>query len=86
MNTAKLVRWGNSVGIRLSVRDMKLANAYIGEEFTLTANDDGGFTLTPIQNPQKGWLEAFNAAAEKNQDELLLSHIENDFDKDEWQW
>lgn len=84
MSTAKLVKWGNSVGIRIPMQDVKIANAHVGEQFQITANTQGGFTLTPIKHPQAGWLEAFNAAADD--DNALIDHLESDFDKDEWTW
>lgn len=84
MHTVKLVKWGNSVGIRLSLQEVKAAKAYIGEEFKISVNAKGGFTLTPIKNMQKGWLQAFNKVADE--DEILIDHLENDFDQDEWKW
>lgn len=86
MSIAKLVKWGNSVGIRIPAQDLKIANVHVGEEFELKVNSSGVFTLTPIKNPQKGWLEAFNAIADANQDLMLINDVENDFDKDEWKW
>ncbi len=86
MNTAKLIKWGNSLGIRIPAQDIKQAKAYVGEEFTVTTNADGGFTLTPVKNPQKKWLALFNEIADKEHDNLLVNQLENDFDKDEWQW
>jgi len=86
MNTAKLVKWGNSLGIRIFTQDIKQANAYAGEEFKVIINSDGGFTLTPIKSLQKKWLELFNAAADKESEALLIDQLNNDFDKDEWQW
>jgi len=86
MSTAKLVRWGNSIGIRIPAQDLQSIDAYVGEKFEIFTNEEGGFTMIPIKNPQEGWLEAFNAAADADHDQLLIQNIENDFDKDEWQW
>lgn len=88
MSVAKLVKWGNSIGIRIPLQDIKAASAHVGEEFTITPNAKGGFSLTPIKSPQEGWLEAFNAAADAEtvHDEDLTAHIESGFDKDEWTW
>lgn len=86
MNVVTLTKWGNSVGIRLPSSELKAANAYIGEQFELSVNNKGGFVLQPIKNPQAGWTEAFNAAADAKSDAQLIPHIETDFDKDEWTW
>lgn len=86
MNTAKLVKWGNSVGIRLPAKELEAANIPVGTVFKISRTKAGGITLTPIHNPQAGWLEAFNAVAEKSDDKWLLDETMNDFDKDEWTW
>lgn len=87
MSTTQLVKWGNSVGIRLPAEDVKKAHAYVGEKFIVTANRKGGFTLTPIKGPQAGWLEAFNVIADQDHDHLLIDDkIKNKFDEDEWTW
>lgn len=85
MSTAKLVKWGNSLGIRIPAQDLKVINAYPGEEFTITAIN-GGLTLTPVKQSEQAWLNAFNAAADANDDAMLLKDAPNDFDKDEWTW
>lgn len=79
MSIAKLVKWGNSVGIRIPAQDLKMINSYVGEKFEVSVNSDGGLTLTPIKNSQEGWLEAFNVVADAGQDYLLINN-----DKDEW--
>lgn len=87
MNTAKLVKWGNSIGIRIPAKELKKMNAYLGEEFNLTAHSDGSLILTPIHKPQEQWLEAFNKIADaKNEEPLINSAIQNNFDQDEWTW
>lgn len=82
----KLLKWGNSAGICIPLNELKIANAFIGEKFKITANKKGGFSLVPVQDPQSGWLEAFNAAADAEEDTMLIEDLDNDFDKDEWQW
>jgi antitoxin component of MazEF toxin-antitoxin module len=86
MSAVTLTQWGNSLGVRIPAHFLKKIKAYLGERFELSINKNGGLTLTPINHPQEGWLEAFNTAADTGHDELLLSNIENDFDQDEWEW
>lgn len=86
MSVVTLVKWGNSMGIRISAHDLKAANVHVGEKFKVTVNTRGGFNLTPITDPQAGWLEAFNAAMDAEKNPLLLGEFQNEFDKDEWKW
>lgn len=86
MSVVKLVKWGNSLGIRIPAKDLKLINAYPGEEFMITTTSKGELTLTPIKQSEQAWLNAFNAAADAGDDVMLLKDAQNDFDKDEWTW
>jgi antitoxin component of MazEF toxin-antitoxin module len=87
MSTASLRKWGNSAGIIIPAEELKKARAFIGEEFEVLPQQDGSIVLKPVQDSQKGWTEAFNAAAEADADKLLLDEqFDSDFDKDEWTW
>ncbi len=86
MSVSKLVKWGNSLGIRIPAQDLKMINAYPGEEFKIATTPKGGLTLTPIKQSEQVWLDAFNAAVDSGDDEMLLNDAPNDFDKDEWKW
>ena len=86
MDTVKLVKWGNSMGVRIPHSLLKATKAYVGETFSVRANRQGGFTLVPIDDPRAGWTEAFNAFAEAGEDESLLDSVANTFDEDEWTW
>lgn len=85
MLTVTLSKWGNSMGIRVPADLVKEARLYPGEKFTIKTNKQGGILLIPINDPQQGWTEAFNAIADADNDELLIN-IENEFDLDEWKW
>ena len=85
MSTVKLTKWGNSLGIRLPATILKEAHLIAGEELEIRTNENGVITLMPIKNPQKEWLELFNAAADAPIIEPLLT-ISNEFDEDEWTW
>lgn len=86
MSIIALTKWGNSVGIRIPAHELKAAGAYVGEKFQISVNSEGGFVLKPIRNPQAGWMDAFNAAADAQDDHLLIEELPTDFDKDEWSW
>lgn len=40
----------------------------------------------PLERQQEGWLEGFNKGSSCQESEPLLPHLENEFDKDEWNW
>jgi hypothetical protein len=51
--------------------------------------DNHRLIIAPDRAPRRGWNEAFEAAhaGPKSEDELLLGSLpENEFDRDEWQW
>lgn len=85
MATVTLIKWGNSVGIRIPAIIMKEAHLVLGEELEIRADEKGVMTLIPIKNQQEGWMEKFNAIADSNNEDPYLD-ISNDFDADEWTW
>ena len=85
MSTVTLTKWGNSVGIRIPNAMVKEMHLMPGTELKIMANEKGGVTLIPIENPQENWVAAFNAIADDEQDELLID-LPNDFDEQEWTW
>lgn len=86
MSVAILTKWGNSMGLRIPASELKAAHVQVGQRFNIQVKEDGGFILTPLKNLQDGWLEAFNTIADTKQNEMLVKNVENDFDKDEWEW
>jgi len=85
MPTVKLIKWGNSIGIRIPSTIMKEAHLVSGEKLNIIADENGEITLKPLKNQQEGWTDMFNAVADAHDDELLLD-MSNDFDEDEWIW
>ena len=85
MSTVTLVKWGNSMGIRIPAAIIQEAHLTPGEELKVQVNKKGGVTLTPIHDPQAGWTEAFNAIADAENNELLID-VPNQFDEEEWTW
>ncbi|MDP3705717.1 MAG: AbrB/MazE/SpoVT family DNA-binding domain-containing protein [Legionellaceae bacterium] len=84
MSTAKLIKWGNSIGIRIPAAIIKQAHLKSGEVLDISINKEGGLTLIPRKNAQENWTEQFNRIADSEQDELI--EFNNDFDEDEWTW
>lgn len=81
-----LIQVGNSLGIRIP----KALITQLGFdeqtelEFKVTQE---GLLIAPTQQTREGWKEAFKAAPKKGRKEkLLLGHLNNEFDKDEWEW
>ena len=85
MSTVTLVKWGNSMGIRIPAAIIQEAHLTPGEELKIQVNKKGGVTLIPISNPQMGWTEAFNAIADAQNNELLID-VPNQFDEEDWTW
>lgn len=63
-----------------------MSHAYPGENFEISLKPGGVFILTPTEKPRTGWTAAFNSTTKINEEEPLIDELENDFDKDEWQW
>lgn len=85
MQTVKLIKWGNSVGIRLPVAILKETHLMVGEELQITINKKGELIFIPVTDPQAGWTEAFNTIADADEGKLLAD-VQNEFDGDEWKW
>ena len=85
MSSVKLIKWGNSIGIRIPATIIKEAHLIPGDELTITANENGNVMLVPIKNQQEGWTDMFNAIADSKQDEMLMDSS-NEFDEEEWTW
>ncbi len=77
----KLVRVGNSRGVRIPATLLQLAG--LTEEVELEAQDHQ-IVIRSLRRPRQGWTEAFQAMAEAGDDRLL----EGDYlgPVDDWQW
>ena len=84
MPTTTVVKWGNSIGVRIPMALIREAHLTVGEVLKVSMNKQGGVVLTPIANTQTGWTEAFNRYADQ-QDDALMDQS-NAFDQDEWTW
>lgn len=82
---AKLVRIGNSRGVRIP--KALLQEVDLGEEFEIVAGRDE-IVLRPLRRPRAGWEEQFRAMAEHGDDHLadLAAEAPTDFEREEWEW
>jgi antitoxin MazE len=79
-----LVRIGNSRGIRIP----KPIIDQLGFDSSVDVRiERNRLVIAPERRPRQGWAEAFAAAGSSENDELLIdSAVENDFDREEWKW
>ncbi|MCP9931124.1 AbrB/MazE/SpoVT family DNA-binding domain-containing protein [Cyanobium sp. AMD-g] len=77
---AKLVRIGNSRGLRLA--KPLLEEAGLTDEVEIHAAP-GVLTITPVAAPRSGWAEAAAAVAPEG---LLDAATPTRFDEGEWEW
>lgn len=79
----KLVRMGNSRGVRLP--KPLIEQAGLTDEVELEAH---GNTIVIIAKkaPRSGWAEAARKLHDQGGDKLLDPPTPTHFDKDEWQW
>lgn len=84
---AKLVRIGNSRGVRLP--KVIIDQAGLGDEVELVVQG-GRIILGPVPtNPREGWDEAFRRAIAKygrDEPDENWQLMPNDFDKEGWTW
>ncbi|MGQ0720744.1 MAG: AbrB/MazE/SpoVT family DNA-binding domain-containing protein [Candidatus Eiseniibacteriota bacterium] len=80
---AKVVRIGNSKGIRLP--KPLLEQVGLTEEVELEVRD-GAIVITPGEQARRGWAQAAQAVAARGEDQLLDAPIPTEFDREEWDW
>jgi antitoxin MazE len=80
MVRAKLVKIGNSRGIRLAKPLLEVAG--LADEVEIKASP-GLLTIRPSTHPRAGWAEAAAASAP---DGLLKEMTSTRFDDEEWPW
>lgn len=81
----RIVKIGNSQGIRIPKLILECSN--LSEEVELEAQDNQ-LIIRSTNQPRRDWASAFRVMAEQGDDRLLDedSIIQNQWDKDEWQW
>lgn len=80
---ARIVRIGNSQGIRIPKPLLELAD--LGGEVELRA-ESGRIVIERADAPRAGWSEAFAAMAAAGDDALLDTPTPTAFDAAEWTW
>jgi len=80
---ARLVRIGNSRGIRLPKN--VLAEAQLEDEVELKA-EPGCIVIRSARRPRAGWAEAARQMRERGEDRLLDPPVSTRFDREEWKW
>lgn len=79
---ARLVRIGNSRGIRLP--KPLIEQAGLADEVELDVHD-GAIVIRPLNGPRAGWADAAAALAEV-EGGLLDAPTATRFDREEWEW
>jgi len=79
---AKIVRIGNSQGIRLP--KPLLDEAGLGEEVELKVRE-GAIVIANARKPREGWEQAAKLMHERGEDQLEVRGG-NRFDDEEWTW
>ncbi len=79
----KLVRLGNSRGIRLP--KPLIEEAGLPDEVELEVRK-GAIVISPAKGVRSGWEEAAEAIHEDGDDQLLDADVNTRFDDEEWKW
>ncbi len=80
---AKLVRIGNSRGIRLP--KPLIEQAGLSDEVELEARK-GAIVISPVNGTRAGWEDAALVLHERGDDQLVDRHGSTRFDEEEWEW
>ena len=80
---AKLVRIGNSRGVRLP--KPLIEEAGLPDEVELEVRK-GAIVISPADGVRSGWEDAARTMHERDDDELVDMHINTRFDDEEWEW
>lgn len=76
-----IIQIGNSKGIRLPKSILERYNIKDKVELLL---ETGQIILKPVEQPRKGWDQAFKKMHEKGDDQLLVDDVFGDESFDEW--
>lgn len=80
---AKLVRIGNSRGVRIP--KLMIEEAGLAGDLRLRVTPEG-ILIEPALEPRTGWAEAAEALHEREEDQLLHDFVPTRFDELEWEW
>lgn len=82
---ARIVRIGNSQGVRIPKPLLEEAQLGEGEEVEIRA-EAGRIVIECHDAPRAGWFEAFESMAAAGDDALLDTAAPTAFDETEWAW
>lgn len=77
----QIIKIGNSKGLRLSKAILDRYNIKDKVELIF---EDNQIILKPIDEPRKGWRDAYKKMAERGEDRLVIDDIFDDENFDEW--
>jgi len=80
---AKIIRIGNSQGVRLP--KIWLDQLNLGPEVEMAMQSDK-IVIRPALRPRQDWDKQFAAMAQAGDNRLLDTAVPTSFDKDEWEW
>lgn len=80
---AKLIRIGNSRGIRIPKALIEAAE--LGDEVDLEMRN-GELVIRRVKRVREGWAEDAKQAAALEGTGLMDEHTPNRFDEEEWEW
>lgn len=79
-----LIKIGNSRGIRIP--KILIEECGLGDRVDLTVKGKR-IVVAADRRPRQGWAEAFQRAAKRKDDALLMGDtMANEFDREEWTW
>lgn len=82
---AQLIKIGNSRGVRLP--KSVIEECGFGDEVEIKVSKKN-LVITRSQKPRENWENLFKDITENgnNNDDLLMTELSNDFDREEWEW
>ena len=83
ITTTKIVKIGNSRGIRIPKALLEQAN--LTGEVQLVLEGDR-IELRPTEKPRAGWDESFKRMHERGDDRLIDEQVATAWDEEEWNW
>jgi antitoxin MazE len=80
-----IIRIGNSQGIRIP--KLLLEQSRLEKEVELEVSDKQ-ITIRSAGRPRHGWEDKFKIMTQNKDDKLIdsVAHIQNRWEKDEWEW
>jgi antitoxin MazE len=76
-----IIKIGNSKGLRLS---KSILEKYQIKDKVEVILEEGHIILKPIDQPRKGWNQAFKKMHKNKEDQLLMDDIFEDENVDQW--